>query len=303
MAVSYTQTLSIDMIMTEIEALLDWRNQVIRQCIFPGSAIRPADTQAPSALLMWCKRGAESGAIDRKVVDRMVLVYEELCKAARQIIDFSAGGTMPTIEVYDSFVNQFEAFVVQIRRLHQDISDAGMAVDAVTGLRTVSGMKSDLKREQDRFDRKGTPFSIANIEVDNMAELQQQQDRRGLDSVYATIAQVIARTIRSFDDAYFLGKGEFLLILKHVEFMDACSVMDRLRAEIDTTPVFLAGGAKIKITASFGISEAIQRESPDIALQHAKSALLRAKEAGGNRVTEYRETSALEQYAKDVHGK
>lgn len=300
MAVNYTQTLSIDMIVTEIESLLDWRNHIMRQCFFPGSEARPADPQAPSALLMWCKRGAESGSIDRKVVDRLVLVYEELCRAAKGIADHCAGGAPPSLEIYDAFERQFEAFVVQVRRLHQDISNAGMAVDAVTGLRTVSGMTSDLKREQDRFDRKGTSFSIANIEIDGMADLQQRYDRRVMDTVYATVAQVIARTVRSFDDAYFFGKGEFLLILKHVDFMDACSVMDRLRGEIENTPVFLPGGEKTKVTASFGISEALQRESPEVALHHAKTALLQAKEHGGNRVTEYRERSALEQYAQDV---
>jgi diguanylate cyclase (GGDEF)-like protein len=262
--------------------------------------VRPADFHAPSALLMWCKRGSESGSLDRKVVERMTVVYEELCKVAQRMIDHCAVGAPPTLELYDAFENQFEGFVTQIRRLHQDIADAGMAVDAVTGLRTVSGMRADLKREQDRFDRKGTSFSIANIEVDKLPELQQTHDRRALESIYATVAQVIARTIRSFDDAYFLGKGEYLVILKHVEFMDACTVMDRLRAEIDSTPIFLPGGDKVKISASFGIAEALQRESADTALQNAKTALQQAKASGGNRVAEYRETSALEQYAKDV---
>jgi diguanylate cyclase len=300
MAVSYTQTLSVDMIVTEIETLIDWRNQIVRQCFFPGSQTRAAEPQAVSTILMWCKRGGEAGTIDRKIVERMVLMHDELCRSARQMIDFCAGGKAPTLEVFDAFALQFDGFIAQIRRLHQDVADAGMAVDTVTGLRTASGLRNDLKREQDRFDRKGTPFSIADIEIDKVAEMAQKTDRRGMELVYSSVAAIIAKTIRSFDDAYFLGKGEYLVVLKHVEFMDACAVMDRLRAEISSSPVFL-GNDRVAVSVSCGICEALQRESPDIALQNAKTALQAAKGGGGNRVQEFREKSALEQYAKDVH--
>jgi diguanylate cyclase (GGDEF)-like protein len=289
------------MIVSEIEALLDWRNSIMRQCFFPGSQAVQAEYHAPSALLMWCKREAERSAIDRNVSERLELVHEELCQVASQMLTHCSAGETPTLELYDAFENQFEAFVTQIRRLQQDVSDSVVAVDPITGLRTVAGMRNDIKREQDRFDRKGTSFSIANVEIDDLAALQQGRDRRAMDAVYASVAQLIARTVRSFDDAYYLGKGEYLIVLKHVEFMDACSVMDRLRNEIDVTPVSLPGGEKLHVTASFGIAEALQRESPEIATENAKSALQIAKGDGGNRVKEFLERSALEMYARDVN--
>jgi diguanylate cyclase (GGDEF)-like protein len=298
MPVAYAQTLSVDMIMAEIEALLDWRGHIFRHCFFPGSQPKPPEPQAPSALLMWCRRGGEGGSLDRNIVDHISVVYDELCAAARTMLGYCAAGATPTIEIYDAFENQFEAYLLQVRRLHQDVSDGGLAVDSVTGLRTASGMRADLKREQDRFDRKGTSFSLASIEIDNLPEL----DRRAQEAVYAGVAQVIARTVRSFDDAYFLGKGEYLITLKHIEFSDACAVMDRLRADIESAAIFLPGGEKMKVTASFGVAEAMQREPSDLAFQHAKSATQEAKAAGGNRVTEFRETSALLRYAKDVKG-
>lgn len=300
MAVTYAQTLSTDMVVSEIEALLDWRNQILRGAFYPGSNTKPADAQSPSALLVWCRREADRGTLDRKLADRLGLVHDELCKVARQVIDNQGA---PSLELYDSFENQFEAFVTQVRRLQQDLSDTAGAVDTVTGLRTVAGMRTDLKREQDRFDRKGTSFSLANVEIDNLQDLQSKHDRRAQDAIYANIAGVIARTLRSFDDAYYLGKGEFLIVLKHVEFMDACAVMDRLRCDIEATPVFLPSGEKLKITASFGVAEALQRESVEVAIEHAKAALNEARGGGGNRVSEFRETSALAQYAKDLNKK
>ncbi len=289
------------MIVAEIEALLDWRVDIMRQCFFPASMSKSADFHAPSALVMWCKKEADRNSIDRAIADKLTLVHEELCNVAQKFLDSCLNATPPKIEMYDSFENQFEGFVTQIRRLQQDVSDAVAAVDSITGLRTVAGMRTDIKREQDRFDRKGTSFSIANTEIDKVDELQQKYDRRSMDAIYANMAQVIARTVRSFDDAYYLGKGEYLIVLKHVEFMDACSVMDRLRGEIENTPIFMPNGEKQRITASFGIAEALQRESPETAIAHAKTALNIAKGDGGNRVKEYQERSALEQYARDIH--
>ena len=290
------------MIVSEIETLLDWRVTIMRQCFFPGSGSeqRQADAQAPSALLMWCKREAERSSIDRKIADHLEHVHGDLCGAAQMLISHCASGATPTLALYDAFENQFEGFITQIRRLQADVSDSVVAVDPVTGLRTVAGMRNDIKREQDRFDRKGTSFSIASVEIDNLAELQGKYDRRGQDVIYANLAQLIARTVRSFDDAYYLGKGEYLIALKHVEFMDACSVMDRLRNEIENTPVLMQNGEKLRITASFGIAEAMQRESADLSIENAKSARNTAKEEGGNRVKEFREKSALERYAIDI---
>ncbi len=300
MAVSYTQTLSTDMIVSEIETLLDWRVTIMRQCFYPGAVQRAPDAHAPSALLMWCKREAERSAIDTKIADHLAAVHEDLCQSARGMLTFCAAGTAPTLELYDTFENRFESFITQIRRLQADVSDSVVAVDPITGLRTVAGMRNDIKREQDRFDRKGTSFSIASVEVDNLAELQGKYDRRGQDVIYANLAQLIARTVRSFDDAYYLGKGEYLIALKHVEFMDACKVMDRLREEIENTPILMPNGEKLRVSASFGIAEAMQRESADLSIENAKSARRMAKEEGGNRVKEFKERSALENFARDL---
>jgi diguanylate cyclase (GGDEF)-like protein len=289
------------MIVSEIETLLDWRVTVLRQCFFPGAPqAHPAEAQVPSALLMWCRREADRNAIDRKVAERLGLVHADLCQAAQALLDHCASGQPATLPLYDALENSFEAFVTHIRRLQADVSDSVVAVDPVTGLRTVAGMRNDVKREQDRFDRKGTSFSIANGELDALDDIQSRFGRREQDVIYANVAQIIARTVRSFDDAYYLGKGEFLIVLKHVEFMDACSVMDRLRAEIENTPILMPNAEKLRVSVSFGIAEAMQRESADLAIENAKTALRVAKEEGGNRVKEFREKSALEQYARGL---
>jgi diguanylate cyclase (GGDEF)-like protein len=297
MAVSYTQTLSTDRIVAEIEALLDWKHDVLRNAFFPADKLRDTEEKAPEAMLIWCRAQAEKGSLDKQVVDRMALVHAELCKQAKQL---SQGGI--TAGLYDTFENQFNAYVTQIRRLQQDLTASSISVDGVTGLRTLAGMQADIKKEQDRFDRKGTSFSIACIHLDGLPELQARFGKQKMDLIYAHAAHVISRSMRSFDDAYYADNGEYLIVLKHIDFLDACAVMDRLRGEIEHSPAYVDGD-KLKVTASFGISEALAKESHEVAIEHAKSALMEAKASGGNRVMEFREMSALEQYAKDLNRK
>ena len=294
MAVSYVQTLSSDMIIAEIEALVVWYAQILQHCFYSESQTSPVEIQPPTVLPEWCLKQAEKDGFDKKTADRLILVYDSLHESARNC----AAALPPPLGKFDLLTYNMEAYVTQLRRLQQDMANAGMAVDTVTGLRTISGMLDDLKREQDRFNRKGTSFSVANIEIDNLSELHAKHDRRNMDFIFAHLAQNIAQTVRSFDDAYYLGKGEYLVVLKHVEFMDACAVMDRLRHNIETLIIMLDGGKEVSITASFGVVEAVQKESVDLMLEHGKAALEKAKQVGGNRIHEFSEQSAFDVFVK-----
>ena len=297
MAVSYTNALSTDLLVTEIAALIEWRDDLLRRVLFPQQSTT-AYAHPTSVLINWCVSERERNAVDSKIIDRLVLVFNDLVRIGDEV---AAQQGSVALELYDRFNQQFSAYVDHVRRLHQDLADSAGAVDSLTGLRTISGLKNELKREQDRFDRKGSAFSIASIEIDKLDQLQQEHDRRGMEAIYASVAKAIARTIRSFDDAYYLGAGEYLVILKHVEFMDACAAMDRLCAEVGNTQIGLPSGARVDVTASFGIAEAQQREHPEGVIDHAKGARNQARAAGGNRVQEYHERSALESFARDFH--
>jgi diguanylate cyclase (GGDEF)-like protein len=288
------------MVMSEMEALADWRSQVVRQCLFAETRGARADVVVPSVILDWCVNAAAHKTVDQKIADRLVQTRDEVKNTTQAMLDHCTSGQALTLALYDAFEHQVEAYTLQIRRLQQDLENSSTSVDAVTGLRTVTGMYADIKREQDRFDRKGTSFSISYIQIDGLAELQQKYDRRGMDLVYAGVGRMISATVRSFDDAYYLGKGEYVVVLKHVDFLDACSAMDRLRHQIADNPIFMPGGENLPVTASLGIAEVIQGEKVDTCVENAKTAMRQAGEAGGNRVTEFRERSALEQLARDI---
>lgn len=285
------------MILAEVEAFFDWHNDVMRHCMFPATQPRPRDTMAPSNILAWCK---ENQALEPSVLERLTKSHDDICAITTKMLEQAQTGQPPKLEHYDVFEALGEAFIADMRRLQQDMSNSSMAVDPVTGLRTVAGMKNDIKREHDRFDRKGTAFSVACIVIDNLDELNKQLDRKQLDAIYAASGKYIARTIRSFDDAYYMGKGEYIVVLKHIDFKDACIVIDRIKSDFEKTPIVLPGDKEIRITASLGLAEAISRESEEDTIAHARTAMRDSQSKGGNRVMIFEEVSPLQKIAKQM---
>ncbi len=296
----YEQNLSAGMIVTEIEALLDWQTNVLRQCFFPSAQIKTADYHPPTALLDWCKRGTDKDHVAQNAVDKMQEVYDLLMRAAERAISHCQKGQALTVELFDDFEFQCEAYIMQIRRLQQDMGDLNAAIDAATGLRTSNGMYNDIRREQERFDNQGTPYVVATAIIDDVAGLQTYNDRRTMERIYAHVAGCIVRATRSFDDVYALGGGEYAIVLKHIEFNAAYALVDKMRAEIAEGAFLLAEGQPIKITASFGMTEPLQNDAIEDVVKHARSACQDALESGVNSIAEYKELSGLQRYAREI---
>ena len=61
-------------------------------------------------------------------------------------------------------------------------------------------------------------------------------------------------------------------------------MVERLRNELQATPVALADGASLRMTVSFGVAQVDGEEALEATLERADRALYRAKEPGRNRV-------------------
>ena len=77
MAVSYTNALSTDLLVTEIAALIEWRDDLLRRVLFPQQTATPY-AQPVSALINWCVAERARNALDSKIIDRLMLVFNDL---------------------------------------------------------------------------------------------------------------------------------------------------------------------------------------------------------------------------------
>lgn len=273
-------TLSKREIVAEIEAVMEWHARLLRGFFYPEAGAPPPEPPACPAALS----------------EQLQLAYQQLHDHAKRL------STPPAQTQYDAVAASLKAYILALCRLQQEMPAAGAEKDPVTGLFLSEKIYADLKVEQERFERKGALFSVAVMAVDHVPELQARYDSGTQDLVYAHLAQIVSKTLRSFDDAYYAGKGEYFMTLKQVDFLDACAAVDRLQHEIVTTPFVLPEGKKVNVTVSFGIAEAIKQESSDLVLVHAQEALQAAQAAGGNCINEYREKSKLVRFTLEHQG-
>ena len=80
------------------------------------------------------------------------------------------------------------------------------------------------------------------------------------------------------------GGEEFALILPETDFPGALKLAERLRVALESTPVELAEGKTLQVTASFGVALKDELPSADELVAVADEALYAAKRAGKNRV-------------------
>jgi len=65
---------------------------------------------------------------------------------------------------------------------------------------------------------------------------------------------------------------------------EAAIVAERMRARVEAHEFEVAGAASLRATASIGLAEAQQQDSPAALVQRADAALYQAKAQGRNRV-------------------
>lgn len=151
------------------------------------------------------------------------------------------GHDKPPKEAIEEFLLAYQNFQNLLQRLEQDRLLADHGIDAKTGMRSATVMIPDLERELERRERRGQPFCIVLSRIDDIAE------RKSPEAISLAVA-AIEKTIRSFDDAYVSGEGEFLFSLKHSDDKGGLKYVSRLCDELRLNP-------DIKFTMSSCVAE------------------------------------------------
>ncbi|MDD3019582.1 MAG: hypothetical protein PHX61_01215 [Alphaproteobacteria bacterium] len=178
-----------------------WFSQVVRAAFYPDVAEKelsgpPRIDTIPEIIE---RIGSDS------VLSRLKEMQGHLHQLAAQMISTP---NIPKISDFDMFWQTYEGFSNQIQRIEKDSLLSDFGVDIKTGLRSSAVMIVELERELERRARRGQPFSIAILRIDD-------EELRTSEAVLEKTSFAIGKTIRSFDDAYVSGDGEFIISLKH----------------------------------------------------------------------------------------
>jgi diguanylate cyclase (GGDEF)-like protein len=158
------------------------------------------------------------------------------------------------------------------------------ATDGLTGLGNRRTLDEELVLEWRRADRVGDSLAFVLLDLDDFKQVNDTHGHQAGDAVLRAVGRILREGVRQVDLAGRYGGEEFALILPETDLFGAVKLAERLRVELETTPIAVSAGKTLQITASFGVALKDELQSPDELVGAADEALYAAKRAGKNRV-------------------
>jgi len=196
----------------------------------------------------------------------------------------------------DNCVFEFSGFYLPLDKITEkgriqlflkDITEDVMlaTTDPLTSIYNRRYMNEFLAKEAERSRRTHKEFSVTITDVDDFKKINDMYGHSSGDVVLKEIVRGMIKLTREYDTVGRYGGEEFLIIMPEVNKQTAVDVADRMRRNIEKHEIELTEGAKVTVTASFGIAS-FQEDgnSPDDLLVKADERLYKAKRGGKNRV-------------------
>ncbi len=132
----------------------------------------------------------------------------------------------------------------------------------------------------------GTPMCLVMLDIDHFKTFNDTFGHQTGDQVLRLVAMTLKAHIKGSDVAARYGGEEFTLILPATELADAIQLSDKIRKAIHAKELLKKStNEKLgRITASFGVSKLVSKDSANTLIERADKALYAAKHHGRNRV-------------------
>ncbi|HEY0901719.1 MAG TPA: diguanylate cyclase [Micavibrio sp.] len=302
MALSYEIDSKLKALAPIVDEHAEWYNRVMRAIFYPERAGDPFPP--PASFVAWLNDAAQDDFVGKATLEKLRKMQTELYEIGSDLMhDTKISGARPDFKVYEEFVNLYDDLLYQLRRLEHDAVQADTGLDVGTGLRSKKAMVIDLEREMERRARRGKPFTLALARIDNYDQIRNLVTDERHREIIAAAARVIKKCIRSFDDAYRSGDGEFVMCLKHSDIAGGTAATTRLRRYLEEENIVIQDdkGRPFTVTMSSCVAEPLPGDSLDELLGNMRADLSRFhQEAPGSTTLEYFEQSALSRYVQDI---
>lgn len=129
------------------------------------------------------------------------------------------------------------------------------------------------------------PTALIMVDLDHFKAVNDTHGHPAGDQVLCRLADILGEAAPQGAVAARFGGEEFSLMLDCGLLRDAMAMAEQIRGRIAQSPMELPeGGARINVTASFGVAMAYPGERPAQLIARADAALYEAKRGGRNRV-------------------
>lgn len=158
------------------------------------------------------------------------------------------------------------------------------ASDPLTGLFNRGAFDAELVRLLRRSERTQDPLALVLVDLDHFKEVNDNHGHPTGDRVLKATADALVRNFpRKSDVLARYGGEEFVVILSNTNLKDAARLAERFLADLKKE-AFLSGNQALTITASAGVAQRREGDTPESLLTRADQALYQAKRTGRDRV-------------------
>ncbi len=302
MPVEYKKNEGWETFLPVLDEHCQWFHDVIEHLFYSHVEGVSKEIRKPTSFAQWVICANNDNNIQPEIIEKLAAVHAELLKISDQLLNtIKITGNKPSHKDYKSFVTIYEEFMVYIRRLEKDFISEGSGYDSFTGLRSPKMLKDDIKRELHRLARQGKNFCLAIGRIDNFDYIRKNAPKEEVDGYIKLVSSLIKLSIRSFDDAYYLGGDEFILCLKQADLSGGIAALERLRRELEQQKITLEPsiGNQKPLSMSCCIAEPVEGDDVDELLRNLKNDLENTDQERTDTVLRYRELSPLQRFVKE----
>ncbi|MBU4121122.1 MAG: GGDEF domain-containing protein [Proteobacteria bacterium] len=173
-----------------------------------------------------------------------------------------------------------------------EISETGdfqgySTIDALTGLHNRFWLEQVIERQVQRCTKDGRPICAIIVDIDYFKTFNERYGHTHGDHVLYSVANTISDNLRPAEIIARCGGDEFAVLLPTVEIEMARRIAERLHAGVmGAVPVMPDGSTIPHPTISIGVAALQPGQTGKQLLAEAGRALSRAKNSGGNCISE-----------------
>ena len=158
-------------------------------------------------------------------------------------------------------------------------------IDSLTGLYNRRYLNAHIDGQIERITLSGKALSLMMFDIDFFKAINDEYGHAAGDEVLQELARRVTHNLRSFDTVARYGGEEFVVVMPDTEIAIACTVAERLRADIASRTFAISRPAgEVNVTVSVGVASArLSGETTPDLLRRADEALFSAKRNGRNR--------------------
>jgi len=169
--------------------------------------------------------------------------------------------------------------VTYYKKLEEELYQLSIT-DPLTGAYNRRYFFQRLEEEIERVKRGGNTFSLALFDLDNFKDFNDTYGHQAGDRVLQFVVDVTKRRLRKIDLLARFGGEEFTILFPNTSLKDATKVCEQLRKKLEGGETLLPR----LVTASFGVTEYRDGDTPDSILKRADDLMYEAKRKGKNQV-------------------